>query len=330
MNGRRQKSPISWDKSAPEQLAQTSRSRSRERAVATIAARQLRLINASQLRESGYSRNAIHNAANRGRLQRLHHGVYATHPPPFSREQRWLAAVLACGPGALLSHEPSAILQGFLESGTPIPHVTVPTGRGRSRHGLVVHRGLVDPRDRRRIGSIPCTSADRVIVDLAPSLDEAGIERLLVAAESLGLVKRGRLCELVEERRGRPGIGRLTTVLALEPALTRSDLEAMFMPVWRLANVPRPRVNWAVAVPTEACPLTVEFAWPELKLAVELDSQRFHGDWEQAERDRERDQSLALAGWVCHRFVRRAVATDPRAVAERLQALWEIRVKHLG
>jgi hypothetical protein len=290
-----------------------------------LAGRQLQLVTASQLLDAGMTRRWIESQAERGRLHRLHHGVYATHPPPFSREQRWLAAVLACGPEAMLSHEPSAILQGFLEIGQLVPHVTVPTGRGSSRRGIVVHRSAVDPRDRRRVGSIPCTSADRVLIDLAPSRDEAGLERLLVAAESRGLVKRGRLAELVAERRGRAGIARLASVLALEPALTRSQLEAVFMPIWRHAGVPRPRANFPVAVPTSPRPLHVDFAWPELRLAIELDSQRFHGDWERAGRDRERDQALALAGWVCHRFVRRAVVADPAAAAERLRALWQVR-----
>lgn len=316
MAGRTQKSPISWDKSAPG---------ARGRAIATLAGRQLLLITSSQLRHAGVSRNAIHNAARRNRLHRLHHGVYATHPPPYSRNQRWLAAVLACGPGAVLSHEPAAMLQGFLDVGHWIPHVTSPDGRGRSRTGIVVHDGAVDPRDYRRVDSIPCTSADRVLVDLAPSRDEAELERLLVAAESLGLVKRGRLGALVEERRGRPGIARLASILALEPVLARSDLEAVFLPIWRLAGVPRPRVNFPIAVPTGPRPLTVDLAWPEQRLAVELDSQRFHGDWAAAARDRERDQSLALAGWACHRFARHTALAEPRSVAGRLRALWELR-----
>ncbi|HET6831385.1 MAG TPA: DUF559 domain-containing protein, partial [Solirubrobacterales bacterium] len=136
-----------------------------------------------------------------------------------------------------------------------------------------------------------------------------------------------RLTALVEERRGHPGIARLASILALEPALARSDLEALFIPIWHLAGVPRPRANHPVAVPTEPRPLVVDFAWPGQRFAVELDSQRFHGDWEAAERDRERDQALALAGWACHRFVRRAVVADPGVVAERLRELWRLRAR---
>lgn len=322
MQSRRQKSPTAWDKSTS--------GRSRDARIAAVAGRRLQLICASQLRDLGISRNAIHNAARRGRLHRIHHGVYATHPPPFSRNQRWLAAVLACGPAALLSDEPSAVLQGFVEAAPVTAHVTTPSGRGRSRRGIVIHRGEVDPRDRRVKHGIPCTSADRTLIDLASRYPEPELETTLVAAESLGLLKRNRLSELIAERRGRPGIHKLEGLVAVEPVIARSMQEVTFLPICRLAGLPRPRVNHPIAVPTEAEPLLVDFAWPDLRLIVEADSQRFHGDWEQAERDRERDQALALAGWLCHRFVRRVIAGDPERAAERLRALYEARAAASG
>jgi len=274
---------------------------------------------------AGMSRKTIESRIARGRLHRIHHGVYATHPPPHSRNQLWLAAVLACGPEAQLSHEPSAVLQGLLEAGPSIPHVTVPGGRGRSRPGIAVHHGVVDPRDRRIKDRIPCTSADRTLIDLAPHHPETELETMLVAAESLGLLKRSRLAELIAERHGRPGIAKLASLVALEPILARSAPEVRFLPICRLAGVPRPQVNFPIAVPTQPQPLIVDFAWPDVRLVVELDSQRFHGDWESAARDRERDQALALAGWPCHRFVR-SVVERPDAAAERLRALYALRV----
>ena len=70
----------------------------------------------------------------------------------------------------------------------------------------------------------------------------------------------------------------------------------------------------------------MDVAWPELRMVVELDSQRFHGDWQAAERDRDRDQQLALAGWTCHRFVRRVVIENPRGAADRLRQLAAARL----
>jgi len=314
MEARWQKYPRMEGKSATEQQ------------IEVIASRQLQLISAEQLRDAGMSRKTIESWLKRRRLHPVHHGVYAIHPPPFTREQLWLGAVLACGHEALLSREPAAMVQSFLDPEAVAAHVTVPSGRGRSRSGIVVHRSSVDPRDRRKVGAIPCTSADRILVDLAPDYEEPELEVMLVAAESLGLIKRGRLSELVAERAGRPGIARLAGLLSLDPIEVRSPPEVLLLPVCRMAGLPRPRLNHPVEVPTESRPLTVDLAWPEIRLAIELDSQRFHGDWAQAEVDRERDQALALAGWECHRFVRRAVVEDPARVAGRLEQLYALRV----
>ena len=90
--------------------------------------------------------------------------------------------------------------------------------------------------------------------------------------------------------------------------------------------MPRPLQNHPIVVSGEPRPLVVDFAWPDVRLVVELDSQRFHGDWASAVRDRERDQLLALAGWEAHRFVRSAVEEDPAGAAARLGALHAMRL----
>jgi hypothetical protein len=303
-----------------------------EQRVELVSGRQLHLVTSSQLLAAGVNRKTIESWLKRRRLHPIHRGGYSTHSQPHTRDELWLAAVLACGPKALLSDEPAAIVQGFLEERPLLPHVTEPSGRGRDRPGIVVHCGSVDPRDRRKVGAIPCTSADRILVDLAPRYEEPELEVLLVAAESLGLIKRGRLGELVAERAGRPGMARLAGLLRLDPIEVRSRPEVLLLPVCRMAGLPRPRLNHPVEVPTQARPLVVDLVWPEIRLAIELDSQRFHGDWEQAERDRERDQALALAGWACHRFVRRVVAEEPARAAGRMRKLYALRVEigHLG
>jgi hypothetical protein len=302
----------------------------REQQIARRAGRQLWLITASQLVDLGWSRTGIQRRLEAGRLFRLHRGVYATHPPPYSREQRWLAAVLACGREAYLCGPSAGRHWRIAEVHSAATHVCSPGRAGRSREGITVHRRLVDPRDVRIKGDIPCVSVDLVLIELAPTHTEAQLEIVLVAAESLGLLKRGRLAELITEHRGRPGIQRLSCLLALEPVVVRSVNELDFLPICRLAGVDRPLVNHPIPVPSRPKPLIVDFAWPEIRMVVEADSQRFHGDWEHAEIDRERDQLLALAGWRCHRFVRRKSADDPAGSAERLQRLTEARVAELA
>ena len=242
----------------------------------------------------------------------------------------WLAAVLACGPGAYLCGPSCAQHWAIAQIGSRTVHICSPTRNGRSRAGITVHARRVDPRDVRIMDQIPCISVDLVLIELAPDRSEAELERMLVAAESLKLLKRGRLAELIAERRGRPGIARLSSLLALEPAVVRSVNELDFLPICRLAGVERPLVNHPIVVPGRSKPLIVDFAWPALRMVVEADSQRFHGDWERVEADRERDQLLALAGWLSHRFVRSRLVEDRDGSAERLRQLTEVRMAELG
>jgi len=129
-----------------------------------------------------------------------------------------------------------------------------------------VHRGAIDPRDLRRADGIPCVSADLVLIDLAPLLGEAELEVVLVAAESKGLLKRRRLGELVAERRGRPGIGKLRSLLALQPAIVNSELEPLVLPIVRTAGLKRPLINHPITVPGRERPLIASgissWRWP--------------------------------------------------------------------
>lgn len=319
-----------WQKRTPGAFISAGE-HGRERAIGRIAGGQRRLITSPQLLGLGFSRTGVQKRVESNRLFPLQHGVYATHPPPFSREQRWLGAVLACGPGALLSHLPAAGHQNLLSDEPHLGiHVMTSSGRGRSRDGIVVHRSAVDPRDARRVRGIPCTSADRILVDLAPATGEPELEAMMIAAESLGILKRHRLAELASERRGRPGAHKILRLLQLEPALIRSDLELLFQPLWREAGVERPQMNLPISVEGASRTLTVDFAWPALRLIVEADSQRFHGDWASASNDRLRDQLLGIEGWIVHRFVRRMVRNDLAGSAERLRRLVEVRRRQIA
>jgi hypothetical protein len=298
-----------------------------EEAARRLASRQLQVITTEQLVNLDISPRSVSRRAAAGRLFRVHHGVYITHPPPWSHRQKWLAAVLAGGPDALLSDWPAAAHYGFAPDDAPLAaQITVASGRARSREGIVVHQRLVHKRDRRWHKGIPVTSPDLTLVHLAPSLPITDLERLLVAAESMGLIDRRRLAELVDVRAGRPGIASLAALLAEQPALSRSELERLMLPVIRMAGVPRPLFLHNISVPGRDQPLEVDLYWPDLRLVVELDSQRWHGDWERAEDDRERDQLLALTDRLSHRFVRRRVAEYPEETAKRLRALVSRRV----
>jgi len=286
-----------------------------------LARRQHSLVSRDQLLAAGLSRSGIGNRVARGRLHPVVTGVYSLRSPPHSVRQHWMAALLVCGPDSGLCGPPAAVLQGIADLPGLPAHVRSPSRRGRDRPGIVVHRGGIDPRDLRIVDGIRTVSADLVLIDLAPELSEGELEVVLVAAESKGLLKRGRLEELIAERAGRPGIGRLAAITALEPAIVKSGLELLMLPIARAAGIGRPLANHPIAVPGRSRPLTVDCAWPELRMVVEADSQRFHGDWERAAADRERDQLLSLVGWRCHRFVRDRLVMAPEESAERLRGL---------
>jgi hypothetical protein len=286
-----------------------------------LARRQHSLVSRDQLLAAGLSRSGIGNRVARGRLHPVVTGVYSLRSPQHSVRQHWMAALLVCGPDSGLCGPPAAVLQGIADLPGLPAHVRSPSRRGRDRPGIVVHRGGIDPRDLRIVDGIRTVSADLVLIDLAPELSEAELEVVLVAAESKGLLKRGRLEELIAERAGRPGIGRLAAITALEPAIVKSGLELLMLPIARAAGIGRPLANHPIAVPGRSRPLTVDCAWPELRMVVEADSQRFHGDWERAAADRERDQLLSLVGWRCHRFVRDRLVMAPEESAERLRGL---------
>jgi hypothetical protein len=173
------------------------------------------------------------------------------------------------------------------------------------------------------------TSPDLTLVHLAPQASEIVLEQVLVAAESRGILKRNRLHELIDERVGQPGIARLRSIVELAPAEVLSDAELLLIPLYRNAGLPRPRLNHRVRGPGRTKPLTIDIAWPEIQLAFELDTQRFHGDWERAEDDRERDQLLGLVDWQCNRFVRRQLAERPAEAADRARRLYEIRERSM-
>jgi hypothetical protein len=220
---------------------------------------------------------------------------------------------------------------GIAPSGFPTrAHVTIPTTRRRSIPGVVFHRRRLDEDAAIVKDGIPVTRPELVLVHLSPALSQPELGQMLVAAESKRMLDRRRLGQLVRERAGRPGIAKLVPLLERPRSIARSDLELLMVPVLELAGVPWPRFNHPLSVPGRDKPIVVDLFWPELRMVVELDSQRWHGDWERAEDDRERDQLVSLIGLRPHRFVRRRVRRDPAGTAGRLRRLVDLRRRELA
>jgi very-short-patch-repair endonuclease len=285
--------------------------------VAALAYRQHGVVAHCQLVELGFGEKAIQYRLAVGRLHQVHVRVYAVGHPKLTQRGRWKAAVLACGPGALLSHWDAAALWGLRPTSRRVRHVTAMRSR-HSREGIVVHRVRRLHEDDGAVEhGIPLTAVPRTLLDLAELVPMSGLERAWEQAERLRLLDVRaveRLLARSNGRHGRRALGELVDQ-ALEPPPTRSDFERDFLDLCRRANIPRPAVNAMVDG------YEVDMLWNEQKLIVELDSWRDHGTRAGFEQDRERDAVLQLAGYRIPRITYRRLRREPDAVAGTVLSL---------
>jgi hypothetical protein len=284
--------------------------------VAELAERQHGVVALSQLRALGVSESAVHKRAATRRLHRVHRGVYSVGHPLLTSHGCWMAAVLACGPDAAISHRSAAALWDLRPDNRRRVDVTVPRLKARQRAGIDVHTsGTLLAADLTARDGIACTTVSRTLLDLADVLDRRGIERAVEQAEVLRLFDARAVEEVLARAAGRRGAGVLEAVLAVfeNPALTASELEERFLGLCRAAGVPRPEVNaW---LPLGGGMVKVDFLWRSKRLVVETDGHAFHHTRGAFERDRRRDQRLLLAGYEVLRFTWRQVTGEPDIVA---------------
>jgi hypothetical protein len=297
-------------------------SRGADAALAELARRQHGVVSLAQLTsELGYSRSAVTRAAAAGRLHRLYRGVYAVGHTSLSLQGRCLAAVLSGGTGALLSHHSAAWLWG-LANWSPIPlSVTVRGPRAaRSSIRLRRARGLF-AEDRSEIDRIPVTAVPRTALDLAATLRNRQLLRLLERAEELRLFDFRCFDDLLARSRGHPGAGRLRSALASyrSPPFSRSGLERRFRELVLAAGLPRPRMGFVEAG------YELDVYWPEVRFAVELDVYETHGSRQAFERDHVRQETLKLAGVEMVRITGARLDREPTEVIKRVRRLLEQR-----
>lgn len=273
----------------------------RDARLARFAARHHGVVSVGQLRSLGFDRDAIARRVQSGRLHRLYRGVYAVGHTIVPPRGRWLAAVLACGEGAVLSHRSAAAHWGIRPTAAARIDVTVPRTSGvRSTQAIAVHRSR-RPIERVVRDGIPVTTAGRTLADLATALPRRPLEKACEAAEALDL-------DVVVDP-GHPGAKRLADVARGET--TRSPLEDEFLELCDRYEIPRPLVNHRVEG------FTVDFCWLDRRLIVETDGRR-HRTRAAFERDRARDALLTAIGWRVMRFTTRQVRGDPATVAARV------------
>lgn len=190
-----------------------------------------------------------------------------------------MAAVLACGPGALLSHRSAAAIHDLLAYASATIHVTTPRSL-RPPRGIRPHRARsLDARDVTSVRGIPATSISRTALDLAATEPTHRVERVLGQADRLQLYDQSALSALI----------------AAVPMLTRSDLESILLEAARAAGVVPPRSDHDIHLPRRG-PTTVDFYFPAERLVIEVDSWTHHRSRTSFEDDRARDLELMAEG----------------------------------
>jgi very-short-patch-repair endonuclease len=262
--------------------------------IAKIAGRQHGVITTGQLEAAGVLSSGISDRARAGRLHRLHRGVYAVGHPNIGNEGRWIAAVLACGDGAVLSHRSAAALWRIGPI-APVIEVTTASDSGRAtRKGIRLHRSrTLSPADLTRRAGIPVTKPARTLADLRRILPSKQFARALREAEYL----------------------RFPIGDAFSPDRTRTDLEGMFLALARRHRLPQPEVN----VPVDG--YLVDFLWQPQCLIVEVDGWESHRTRSAFEEDRARDARLTVLGYQVLRYTWRQVEDDASAVAQTVREL---------
>jgi very-short-patch-repair endonuclease len=292
----------------------------RDVALANLAERQHGVVTLGQLRSLGLTASGVRDRAVRGRLHRVHRGVYSVGHPLLTGRGRLMAAVLACGHDAVLSHRSAAGWWGLRPDSRRQVDVTLPR-RTRGRTGIDVHAtATLRPEDVTVHDGVPCTSVARTLLDLAEVVDRRGVERAVEQAEVLRLYDGNAMEEVLARAAGRRGAEILRRLApAPGPGLTASELEERFLALCRTAALPQPEVNAWLALGDGT--IKADFLWRAERLLVETDGHASHGTRGAFERDRRRDQQLVVAGFRVVRFTWRQVAAEPDLVSATVGAL---------
>jgi Protein of unknown function (DUF559) len=292
-----------------------------------LAGRQHGIVARRQLLELGFNSREIEHRVGRGRLHLVMRGIYAVGWPELTQKRRWMAAVLACGDGAMLSHRSAAALWEIGTERRGVVDVSVARRCELKRPGLCVRgRPSLPPEDIVSRDEIPVTSPIRTLVDLATELSTLGVERAVNEADKRDLVDPETLRRSLDSFAGQPGAPLLRDLLDRRTfRLSDSDLEILFRPIAADAGLPAPLTKHRVNG------FEVDFFWPELGLIVETDGLRYHRTPSTQARDARRDRAHAIAGMTPLRFTHYEVKYEPACVREALRRaarMLGVRIRH--
>ncbi len=289
-------------------------------AIAALGEAQHCVMRLEHLETLGLTAGAVYKRAARGRLHRVHRGVYSLVPPKLlTREGLYLAAVFACGPGAVLSHRSAAALHGLRDWGHTKIEVTVPGRSGRSGHdGVLVHRSkTLSETDVTVENGIPCTTVARTLFDLADVVTRRQLERAFDQAEVMEAFDLRAINDQLERNPTRRAAAIVQSILEehyIGRTPTRNELEEAGLAMSRACNLPDPEVNVLVDPGDGERAIEADLAWSEQRIIIQLDGRRFHHTRQAFERDRRNDQRLLAAGWLVIRVTWKQLRNEPERI----------------
>ena len=294
--------------------------------VAELAGRQFGLVTHRQLLRLGFSSGSIARSSKALRLHRVHRGVYAVGHRVLSDHGRCLAAVMASGRGAVVSHSAAAWLWGLLPGCPKTIDVTVPRHGGNRAEIALHHSSTLAPAEHGRFGPIPVTALPRTLLDVAATTSPRLTWNVVDRAERRGVLDLAEIDAMLKRRRAHRGAARLRKALAIyrEPGFFRARSERLFRRLVKKAGLRPPLIN------TWIDRFEIDAYWEEERFAVEIDGWETHRGRRAFEDDRLRQEEMKLAGIDAIRISARRIETEPAAVGRRLAILLERRRRELG
>ena len=286
--------------------------------LAELATEQDGIVDRRQLRALGFDNASVHRRVRSGRLHRIHRGVYAVGHAALTFRARCRAAVMACGPRAVLSHIAAAVLHGYLSARSATPDVTVLTRGGRHHPGIAVHTTRrLHPHDVTHHHGIPITSPARTLLDLADVLTPTQLRRAVRQAQAERRVNVRQIAEVLARAQGRRGARALAQLIATGPAPTVSEAEDITLDFVLANGFRHPDVNKPLVV--EGRVFKPDLRWPDQHLVVEIDSATWHDGALARGDDAERQALLEANGERVLRIFWEHAVTHPQRTAARLQ-----------
>lgn len=297
---------------------QTTPAEAIDERIAHFSAAQHGVVTRAQLLSAGLTPRMVQSRLRSRRLRPLHRGVYlpghlrGALEPMLARE---MAAVLACGPGAVVSHRSAAWLWEIMarpaDALSSVVDVTVPHLVRRQRPGIEVRRsGDLTAGETTMFDGIPVTTPGRTLRDLSTVVGRRELNRAAARAERRGFIADDELTSLISRHRGRRGAPLLRAAMAEDggPTFTRSEAEERFLDLVRSGGLPLPETNIVVR------DYEVDFFWRAERIAVEVDGFEFHASRRSFENDRRRDTDLAAHGIHVIRITWRQLVDEPGTI----------------